>query len=132
MELAKTLHGGDVVFFQGDLGAGKTTLIRGMLRGWQFTGFVKSPSYSLIELYQVGRWQVVHVDLYRLASPSDIQHIGLADYLTKEAILLIEWPEKAEEFLPTPTLRCRIDVINPGRRVELITQSGKLLKSEST
>jgi tRNA threonylcarbamoyladenosine biosynthesis protein TsaE len=120
MELAKTLHGGDVVFFQGELGAGKTTLIRGILRGWHYTGFVKSPSYSLIELYSVGQWQVVHVDLYRLASPQEIQHIGLSDYLTKDSILLIEWPEKAEEFLPKPTWRCQIAIINHARQIKII------------
>lgn len=121
--LAQQLRGGDVVYFQGELGAGKTTLIRGILRGFNYSGFVKSPSYSLIELYQIGPLQVVHLDLYRLNAPAEIENIGLSDYLTSDSILLIEWPEKAEGFLPKPKYCCQIEVTeNGGRKVSLTNQ----------
>src|SRR5207237_86233 len=118
-EMAADLHGGDVVFFEGELGAGKTTLIRGILQAWGYLGFVKSPSYSLIELYQFESWRVVHVDLYRLNRAEEVTLLGLSDYLDDKTIFFIEWPDKAKNFLPPPSWECKIKIVNDARRVEV-------------
>ncbi len=109
-ELSRRIQPGAVIFFHGELGAGKTTLIRGILHGLGYTGFVKSPSYTLVELYEVHGLQIVHADLYRIEDERAVQQLGLSDYLGKNSILLIEWAEKAEDYLPSPTIRCTIDI----------------------
>lgn len=118
---AQLLEPKDVIYFQGELGAGKTTFIRGLLKALGHTGFVKSPTYSLIELYSLAPFQVVHLDLYRLTTPEEIQNIGLNDYLNDNAILLIEWPEKGKDFLPAATLICKIELENEKRKVQFFT-----------
>lgn len=121
--LSSILRPGDIVFLQGQLGAGKTTLVRGIFNAWHHKGFIKSPTYQLIECYTLPLFQVVHVDLYRLATSEEYEHIGLSDYLTENSILLVEWPEKAESQLPLPTLSCHIQIINGDREVTLIATS---------
>ena len=121
-KLAKSTQAGDVIFLQGELGAGKTTLTRGFLRALGYKGIVKSPTYTLLETFQLPDILLYHFDLYRLIRPEDIKEIGLSDYLTEDAICLIEWPEKAEGFLPEPTVCCKIDVPENGvGRLLLIT-----------
>jgi tRNA threonylcarbamoyladenosine biosynthesis protein TsaE len=90
----RTLH------LHGDLGSGKTTLTRGLLRALGESGSIISPSYSLIELYSLHRGLVVHVDLYRLNDASEFDALGLADYYQGQTLLLIEWPERAASRLP--------------------------------
>lgn len=126
-QLAAHSQPGDVIYLTGELGAGKTTLVRGFLRGLGYTHFVKSPSYTLIEVYKLKAFDVVHVDLYRLAAPEEYQNIGLNDYLKKDSILLIEWPEKAEKFLPPPTLRVQIEINADKRLVNLSALAENLL-----
>lgn len=122
--LARHCVPGSIIFLQGELGAGKTTLVRGFLRELGYKGTVKSPTYTLIEPYEFeGGLHVYHVDLYRLEQPSALEHIGLSDYLTLNSICLIEWPEKAENFLPKPSVRCSIDVVSGGRNVGLIAEN---------
>ncbi len=86
---------GLVVFLHGDLGAGKTTMVRGILRGLGFTGRVKSPTYTLVELYAVSRLNLYHFDFYRLTDPDEWHEAGFRDLMNAEAVCLIEWPEKA-------------------------------------
>lgn len=116
-ELAQQSQPGSVIFLQGDLGAGKTTLVRGFLRQLGFTGTVKSPTYGFIELYTLKQLHIVHCDLYRLQTPEGLHHVGLSDYLTEDAICLIEWPEKAEALLPNATLYCQIIIEGEQRKV---------------
>lgn len=119
-QLAKQLEPGDTVFLQGPLGAGKTSFVRALLRALGYAGHVKSPTYTLIEPYEVdgktNKQIVHHFDLYRLQSPVGILELGLEDYLTADAICLIEWPEKAAAYLPDPTLYCTIEVVDATKR----------------
>ena len=117
--LASCCQAGNVVYLTGEIGAGKTTLIRGFLRELNYKGFVKSPSYVLIEVYKLKAFDVVHVDLYRLVDMEEYWNLGVSDYLKKDSILLIESPEKAEKFLPSPTFRIYIDIRADKRFVNL-------------
>lgn len=103
--LASGLQAGTVIFLQGDLGAGKTTLARALLRalGWQ--GSVKSPTYTLVESYPLAAFTLHHSDLYRIAEADELEAIGLRDQLNDESVWLIEWPERGIGFLPEPDLR---------------------------
>lgn len=108
--LARASSDGTLIFLQGVLGAGKTTFARGYLQGLGFQGKVKSPTYTLVETYFLGDRHINHFDLYRLHGVQELFEIGLEDYLTHEAITLIEWPERAYDCLPVPTISCTIEV----------------------
>ena len=105
---AAGIGGGAVVFLDGDLGAGKTTLARGILRGLGYRGAVTSPTYTLVERYDAGARTVYHFDLYRLEGPAELEATGLRDWLDGEAIILIEWPERGGDALPAPDIRVDI------------------------
>ena len=118
---------GLVVFLNGDLGTGKTTFVRGFLRGLSYDGVVKSPTYTLVEPYELAAFSVYHFDLYRLADPEEIEYAGGRDYFDGETISLIEWPEKAHGFLPGPDLIMSLEYANSGRNIEVSagTELGK-------
>ena len=112
-----------VVLLGGDLGAGKTTFARGLLRAMGVTRPVRSPSYGLLELYEASGWQVLHLDLYRLHDPEELENLGLRDYHVGRTLWLVEWPERGEGHLPPPDLRL---VFVPGvdvHRVEAVASS---------
>lgn len=94
-----------VVLLDGDLGAGKTTFARGLLRALGVSRPVRSPSYGLLELYDAGEWQVLHLDLYRLHDPEELENLGLRDYHVGRTLWLVEWPERGAGFLPPADLR---------------------------
>lgn len=105
--LAGTLPTADravVVFLRGELGAGKTTCTRSFLRALGISGLVRSPTYTLVETYELVAVCAVHVDLYRLSGPLDLEALGLREYLGADHIVLIEWPERGGAALPTPDL----------------------------
>jgi len=108
-----------LIFLEGDLGAGKTTLTRGFLRGLGYTGSVKSPTYTLVESYRLGGRVCFHFDLYRLADPEELEYLGLRDILDEGGVILVEWPERGLGMLPPPDLRVRIDHLTEGRRLHL-------------
>ncbi len=118
---ANRLHSGAVVFLSGDLGVGKTTLARGILQGMGYRGTVNSPTYTLVESYQLPHGIVHHFDLYRLKTPSELEMIGLRDMLDGSAILLIEWPERGNEYIPEPHFQIGIQHRDHGRRIEIST-----------
>lgn len=119
MRLGRVCPGGTLIFLQGDLGAGKTTLVRGFLHGRGYTGRVKSPTYTLLEPYRAGRSSVYHLDLFRINDPEELEAIGIRDYFDGEGICLIEWPEKATALLPVPDLHIMITFGHSGRVVSM-------------
>lgn len=115
--LARTLPLRGVVFLQGNLGAGKSTLARGLLRALGVQGSIKSPTYTLIEPYTVGTGAVLHMDLYRLVSPLELANLGLEDYSPQETLWLVEWPEKGGDQLPVADLVIELQPTAAGRSV---------------
>ena len=92
------------IYLSGELGAGKTTLIRGLLRAAGYTQAVKSPTYSLVEEYEINGRRIYHFDLYRLKAPEELQWLGIDDYLQQAALCFIEWPQMGAGYLPNPDL----------------------------
>ncbi len=123
--LALACEPSTVIFLNGQLGAGKTTLTRGFLRGLGYAGHVKSPTYTLVESYSVGDRHICHFDFYRLRDPQELEYMGIQDYFDAKTIGLIEWPEYGAGMLPAPDLSCDIDLISHGRVVRLISHSEK-------
>jgi tRNA threonylcarbamoyladenosine biosynthesis protein TsaE len=121
--LAKIIKPGCVMYLHGDLGAGKTTLARGLLRGLGHRGTVKSPTYTLVEPYQIGAWRLFHWDLYRLADPEELEYLGLRDQLDGEAVLLIEWPERGRGELPVADVDVSLSYVGEGRACRLEARS---------
>ena len=113
-----------VVFLQGDLGAGKTTLVRGFLRAAGYNGTVKSPTYNIVEEYTIAQQAVFHFDLYRLSAPEELEWIGINDYFAQQSICFIEWPELGSGFLPEPDIIIALTQQEQGR-VLLISDNTK-------
>lgn len=123
--LARTLHSGLVIWLEGDLGAGKTTLVRAALRALDFAGPVKSPTYSLVELYNLSRLCLYHFDFYRLRTPDEFYDAGLADYFDGKAACFIEWPDKAGNYAPAADLRLALAFDGDGRRLTVTAGSAR-------
>ena len=120
-----------VIFLEGDLGTGKTTLTRGVLRGLGHTGPVRSPTFTLLEPYELEGMRLYHLDLYRIGHPEELELLGLRDLLDRESVLIVEWPERGKGFLPQPDLRIRIVHAGEGRSLELIAEAPRCEELES-
>ena len=118
--LARALPAHALVFLRGDLGAGKTTLVRGILRGLGHAGAVKSPTYTLLEPYELAARRVYHFDFYRIGDSQELEFIGIDELMSSDALKLVEWPERAEDRLPAPDVELRLRQEGEGRRLEVV------------
>ncbi|MGP5565871.1 tRNA (adenosine(37)-N6)-threonylcarbamoyltransferase complex ATPase subunit type 1 TsaE [Pseudomonas helleri] len=124
-QLANITQGHGLIFLEGDLGAGKTTLSRGIIRGLGHTGAVKSPTFTLVEPYEIGDIHAYHFDLYRLVDPEELEFMGIRDYFDEDALCLIEWPQQGAGFLPKADLTITIRPHNTGRALTLSPQGSR-------
>ena len=125
--LARVIEPGLALFLRGELGSGKTTLARGLLRGLGYQGRVKSPSYTLVELYTVSKLDLYHFDCYRFKDPKEWRDAGFNEYFNDASVCLVEWPEKAAGLLPAADLDIALEFAGDGRDLEIRagSQSGK-------
>lgn len=125
---AKVVQSGLVVYLHGDLGAGKTTFVRGVLHGLGYVGKVKSPTYTLVESYpvlikNVFNYTFYHFDLYRFIDENEWEAAGFRDYFNPQSVCMIEWPEKAEHVLPIPDVHIQLSLFNTGRKIQFSAAS---------
>jgi tRNA threonylcarbamoyladenosine biosynthesis protein TsaE len=121
--LARTLPERAVLFLRGDLGAGKSSLARGMLRALGVQGAIKSPTYTLIERYALDRGEAAHLDMYRIAQASELEFLGLQDLAPELRLWLVEWPERGRGALPQPDLELELRIEGEGRQARLQAHS---------
>ena len=122
-QLASAMPPSAVVFLRGDLGAGKTSLARALLRGLGVQGPIKSPTYTLIERYPLASGEAVHLDLYRIAEASELEFLGLQDLMPDVRLWLVEWPDHGLRALPPPDLEISLSVAGDGREIRLDPRS---------
>ena len=119
VKCAQFFGAGQVIYLDGDLGVGKTTLAGGLLAGWGYSGRVSSPTFTLLESYDVDNMSVHHFDLYRLNSASELEMIGARELFNLYSVCLIEWPERADGFLPLPDVQFTIEHAGTGRNLRI-------------
>jgi len=113
------------IYLSGRLGAGKTTLVRGMARALGIEGSIKSPTYTLLEPYAVAAVRLYHFDLYRIADGEELEYLGARDAFAEPAVCVVEWPERAGDWLPKPDLHVHLDTAGTGRAAHLETQTDR-------
>jgi tRNA threonylcarbamoyladenosine biosynthesis protein TsaE len=122
---ARVLRPPLVVFLRGELGAGKTTFARAYIHALGFAGYVKSPSYGLLETYQAGGQSVLHLDLYRIEDPEELEYLALRDQFDASSVLLVEWPERGNHHLPAPDLVLDFGESDEARFIQCTAVSGR-------
>lgn len=119
IQLQAQLGADDIVFLHGNLGVGKTTLVRGLLRAMGFEGAVKSPTYTLLEPYTIAGQAIYHFDFYRILDPQELDFIGVEEILAGPGLKLVEWPEQAQGKLPAPDVEIVLTVQGEGRHIRV-------------
>ena len=122
-KIAQALKKGGVIYLCGELGAGKTTLCRGILRAYGHKGAVKSPTYTIIEPYELEDVNIYHFDLYRMIDPEEWEYLGVDDYFSHENICLVEWPDKGADYLPACDVTISLQYLNEGRTMKVSAYS---------
>ncbi len=122
-ELYRLFDTGGVVFLKGNLGVGKTTLVRGFLHAAQITQSIRSPTYTLMEHYQTDKLKVIHMDLYRLSEPEELEYLAVREMLADDTLVFIEWPDKAEGFFREIDLEINIDYCDEGRDISFVAHN---------
>lgn len=123
IRIGQQLQDGAIIYLEGVLGAGKTTVCRGVLNAFGYSGAVKSPTYTLVEPYQLGARQLFHFDLYRLGDPEELEYMGMRDYFQPQHICLVEWPVRGEGFLPVADLVVTLQPEGRGRKLTIAAGS---------
>lgn len=118
-QLAHYLNAPLIIAFEGEIGAGKTTIIRAMLRSLGVTEAIKSPTFSLVESYNCQGKNIHHFDLYRVHHEDELEYLGFRDYFTKESIFCIEWAERAKSLLPLIDIRFNLSINGAGREMQI-------------
>jgi tRNA threonylcarbamoyladenosine biosynthesis protein TsaE len=121
--IARVIEPGLFIALSGNLGSGKTTLARGVLHGLGYQGKVKSPTYTLVELYKLSRLDLYHFDFYRFRSPEELLDAGFRDEFDNRNVCLVEWPERAHGLLPAPDMRITLSEEHGGRRARIAAET---------
>jgi len=124
-KIAAAIQGGEIIYLSGELGAGKTTFVRGFLNALGHTGNVKSPTYTLVEPYSIDEQSIYHFDLYRINDPEELEAMGIRDYCDGESICLYEWPEQGGDVLPAADIILSLSHKDSGREVKIESKSAK-------
>ena len=122
-KVASCLKGSEIIYLKGDLGTGKTTLVRGALNKLGHMGSVKSPTFTIVEPYSINNHVIYHFDLYRLDDPEELESLGIRDYCDGQSICFFEWPEKGGNLLPNADINLELTYLENTREVEFTSKS---------
>ncbi len=122
--IARAMRTPCIVYLRGDLGAGKTTFARAYIHSLGYRGYVKSPSYGLLETYEVGGQKILHLDLYRIEDPEELEYLAIRDLFDEQSVLLVEWPDRGGRFLPAPDVVLEFGEKNEVRFISCNSASG--------
>ena len=124
-QLAEQLQPGDVILLLGDMGAGKSELARGVARGLGVTGYITSPTFTILQLYETGRLPLCHFDWYRLCGAEELYELSMDEYLYGESVAVVEWPSRAEEAIPPTRLQITLTPVGEAeRQIALLPMGG--------